>query len=372
MHLSEQQNRLMENAALHLQDKETENEKLQLLDEKTALQKSNNLQKETAAAALSEKLSQESVRLKERQSRLEDRKAGIIETLNETASLNARHERIQALEDSAADRFNQLIAEKEMLAKEIKAANINIQELTVMRDTVSGSIDTNAQEIANAEAHHLKIDSEIKKLDEQIYQAIQERDQSLHRKDTLINMEKSFEGFQRGVKNVLRVTQQRPQLLEGFHGVVADLIRVPKGYELAVETALGPALQHLVTEEESQAKVIIDYLKKHQQGRVTILPINVIKGRALRDTELRVLEQYPDASCALDRVSFPSPYRKIFENLLGRVVIVRQLETGIHLARELHHQVKITTLDGDFDSDWRFNDRRQLFCQPGWLACQKT
>jgi chromosome segregation protein len=346
-HLAEQQTRLEASMASFHLEKQAEKDQLLLINEKLIRQKGFNSEKEEKIAGQIERINLETQQLQLRQNRLEDNKAGIIESLNEIASLNARLERIQALEDSASERFS--VLEKETEA--IKEEQNELTELAVIqqdtRDNIQKAIDDNSQELISCEQQYKEIDEALIQIDKLIYQANQERDQSQHRKNTLVNMEKTFEGFQRGVKNVLRAVQQNQQLTEGFHGVIADLLRVPKGYEIAIETALGPALQHLVTDRETQGKTIIEHLKQHHQGRVTILPLNVIKGRVLRDNELRILEKYPDASCAMDLVSYPSPYQSIFENLLGRVVVVGKLETGIKIARDLKYQVKITTLEGD-------------------------
>jgi chromosome segregation protein len=346
-HLGEQRNRLTTDVLAMQRETEEETTRFHHLEQAMTQQQELILDKNEKLSALKERIDVETKQLKLRHELLEDNKAGIIETLNDIAGLRARKERVQALQDAAAERHRQLESE----LNRVRQTSIDVKEqyenLMEQRMSIRQHVEKLKKEIQQQQELAKQKEERITSLDRDIYSTVQEHDRSQHRKNTLVNMEKSFEGFQRGVKNVLRAVQQQPHLSQGFHGVVADLIRVPKGYETAVETALGPALQYLVTDEEAQAKKIIEYLKKNHQGRVTILPINIIKGRQLRNQELQSLEKYPDTTCALDRISYPSPYQTIFENLLGRVIIAGQLDTAIQIARDFRHQIKITTLDGD-------------------------
>lgn len=346
-HLEEQRLRVHENSLTIQKEKEFEYGQAETTSEELIHQQKLIQEKEEKLISLNERIEAESQQLKTRQDRLEDNKAGIIETLNEIAGLKAKKERVQALKDAADERENQISQEMERINQVLQVETNQCNTLTQEIAVVKQALEFIRNKIHQQEVLMQTLEERLIAIDKNLYQVNQEHDQCQHRKNTLVNMEKSFDGFQRGVKNVLRAVHQQSHLSNGFHGVIADLLRVPKGYETAVETALGPALQYLVTEEESQAKKIIEFLKQNHQGRVTILPIRVIKGRQLNNHELQLLENYQDAACALDRVSFPSPYQSIFENLLGRVVIAGQLDTAIQIARDCKHQLKITTLEGD-------------------------
>ena len=93
-------------------------------------------------------------------------------------------------------------------------------------------------------------------------------------------MDREYEGFQRSVRNILKFCEENPDFKKRICGVVAELIKVPKQYEVAIETALGASLQHIVTEDEEDAKYIIELLKKKNWGRATFLPITAVKGRS--------------------------------------------------------------------------------------------
>ncbi|SMP47038.1 chromosome segregation protein SMC [Anoxynatronum buryatiense] len=347
-HLEDQKNRLNATSGQLQLEICQEKENLLQLEEKLLHQQQGYIEQEEKMAELNERIQLESSQLLQRQNQLENNKAGIIESLNQIAGLKARIERVQALEDAAIQRQQQLQEDHTMIELEADEAQQKHQMVEAELRALKKALVMIAGEMETSEASLEEVERQLMQMEKQLYQLNQEHDQRMHRKNTLVNMEKTFEGFQRGVRNVLRAVQQNPELAGGFHGVIADLLRVPKGYETAIETSLGPALQYLVTDEESQGKKLIDFLKNKHQGRVTVLPINVIKGRALNHYEQQIIEKYEEAAaCAIDLISFPSPYQSVFQNLLGRVVVTSDLDTAIRLARELKHQVKLTTIEGD-------------------------
>ena len=346
-HLQDQEKR-MKTSSEQLEDEITrEEERLHQLNGEILNQDQCCRDQEDKMAELSERINLENNQLTQRQHQLEHNKAGIIEALNQIASLKARIERVQALEDASTQRQRQLQEEYRTVDFERKEIQEKSQTAALELGDLKKSLMMVATELESSKLSLEEVEEQLAKMEQKCYRIIQEHDQRVHKKNTLVNMEKTFEGFQRGVKNLLRAVQQNPDLGKGFHGVVADLLRVPKGYETAIETSLGPALQYLVTEEEFQGKKMIDHLKKNHMGRVTVFPLNVIKGRSLNHYEQQIVEKYEDAACAIDLISFPSPYKAVFQNLLGRVIITKDLDTAIRLARELKHQVKLTTMEGD-------------------------
>ncbi len=346
-HFNEQKERLLLNHQEADNQQKKESIKLDELSKKHENQKAQLDEMNNSLQQLNNNIYTTTLRLEERQQKLENNKAGIVETLNEISGLKAKRERIWAMSESAEDRNSQLNNEIRRLNEEL--SQVSKQYDSGMKDSkrIESLIKALIVDVELNEDSISDIKNRMNAVEMELYQISKHYDQVVHRKNMLVNMEKSFEGFQRGVKNVLRAVSQDNQLSSGFHGVVADLIRVPNGYEIAIETALGSALQHLVTDDDQQAKRIIEYLKNRHLGRVTILPLTIIKGRMLRHNELKILQKYPTASCAIDLISFPSPYQSIFESLLGRVVIADDLETAINIARDFKHQIKITTVEGE-------------------------
>ena len=126
---------------------------------------------------------------------------------------------------------------------------------------------------------------------EEIQQSIrkweQKLDASVSRRDTMTEMQNDYDGFMHGVKEVLKSRGSSTGGLRGVHGAVAELLKVPAEVEVALETALGGALQHIVMNNETDAREAINFLKKRQLGRATFLPLDVIKGRSISEQELR-------------------------------------------------------------------------------------
>ncbi len=164
----------------------------------------------------------------------------------------------------------------------------------------------------------------------------------------LKDMENSMEGYSRSVKEVMTACRQSPELGKGIHGTIAQLVEVDKKYETAIEMTLGSALQNIVTSSEDDAKKAIEFLKRNRVGRATFLPITSVKGKRLDDNTLRRLENCQGfCGVASDLVTSDSAYNGIVLNLLGRVVVTENLDSGISIARKFGYTFRIVTLEGD-------------------------
>ena len=159
----------------------------------------------------------------------------------------------------------------------------------------------------------------------------------------LTEMENMHEGYSKAVKLV--VGEARRGALKNIHGPVADLLKVPDRYTVAIETALGGAMQNIVVDREEDGKAVIQYLKRRDGGRATILPLSSIRPGSLREGERRSRE--PGIVGIGDQlVSFDPKYRNVFSNLLGRVAVMEDLDTAIAAARKYGYSFRIVTLDG--------------------------
>ena len=154
-------------------------------------------------------------------------------------------------------------------------------------------------------------------------------------------MEQDYEGYQKSVKQVMQ--EAKRGALRKVHGPVSQLIRTQDSYTVAIEIALGGAIQQIVVDTEQDAKAAISFLKR-VGGRATFLPISVMQGRALNENGLERCNGYVGIAAQL--VSYDKIYRGIVENLLGRIVIVRDLDAAIAMAKSYGNRFKIVTLDG--------------------------
>ena len=158
----------------------------------------------------------------------------------------------------------------------------------------------------------------------------------------LEDMERSLEGFTQSVKLIMK--QAKRGVLKGIHGPISRLIQVPGDYALAVETALGGAMQNIVTSTESEAKAAIQHLKSNRGGRATFLPISSIQGRRLQESDLD--DCWGFVGVASDLIQFDRQYEGIFLSLLGRTVVAEDLDSATAIAKRYHYRFRVVTLDG--------------------------
>ncbi len=164
----------------------------------------------------------------------------------------------------------------------------------------------------------------------------------------LEEMEERLEGYGKSVRGLLLVCEQQPQLAKGIHGALAQLLTVDLQYETAIEMALGGALQNIVTDTEEDAKRAIEFLKEKRMGRVTFLPISSVKGKSIDDDTKRKLKQNKGyIGIASELVECERNFSRIVGNLLGRVAVVDNLDSGISIARQFKYLFRIVTLEGD-------------------------
>lgn len=165
---------------------------------------------------------------------------------------------------------------------------------------------------------------------------------------TLREMEQKLEGYNRSVREVLQACHASPQFGRGIHGALAQLIEVDRKYETAIEISLGGALQNIVTQTEEDAKKAIEFLKRNKLGRATFLPIRSVEGRGFdNQTMARIKQCEGFCGVASELVSYDSVYTGIIRNLLGKVVVIDNLDNGIKMARKFRYSFRIVTLDGD-------------------------
>ena len=162
----------------------------------------------------------------------------------------------------------------------------------------------------------------------------------------LIETEKEKEGYNKTVKSLLVACDKDSSLNKGIHGVLANLISVEKEYETAIEMCLGQALQNVVTSTEQDAKKMIEYLRSNSLGRASFLPIASVQGKKLD----KLTKMDGVIGIASDLVKCKKEYEQIILSLLGRTVVVEDMDTAIALAKKDKYSFRIVTLKGDIIS----------------------
>ncbi len=165
---------------------------------------------------------------------------------------------------------------------------------------------------------------------------------SVTRAESLRNLAERYEGYGNSIRKVMEVRSQNP----GIHGVVADLIHVEKRFEVAVETALGGAIQNIVTDTEQTAKQLIEYLKQGRFGRATFLPLDAI---TVRDefAQKDALKEPGVIGLASSLVKTEDTYKKLVQFLLGRIVVVDTIDHGLKVSAKFRRSLRIVTLEGE-------------------------
>ncbi|MBG9985506.1 chromosome segregation protein SMC [Facklamia sp. DSM 111018] len=183
-----------------------------------------------------------------------------------------------------------------------------------------------------------------KQLQKQIYQEEHPLRILESKYHSLEQMRNDYSGYYQGVRAVMNHRQS----LRGIDGTVADLIQVDSEFQTAIDIALGAGLQNIIVEDDQAAKEAIQYLRQEGAGRATFLPRSNIKGRFLRQDHLEVLRSHPSyLGIASERVAVSEKYQSVIQQLLGTTAIVEDLHTAQLLAKQVHQQVKIVTLQGD-------------------------
>lgn len=176
----------------------------------------------------------------------------------------------------------------------------------------------------------------------------QRLDSCISRRDTMKEMQDALDGFMQGVKEVLKASRRGASGISGVHGAIAELIVVPERIEVAVETALGNAMQHIVMENEQTARSAISFLKQRQLGRATFLPLDVIKARHIPEQDKRMLQSLEGfVGVAAELVQCNSQYNAVVFSLLGNVLLAETLEQANRIASRCQYRFRVVTLEGD-------------------------
>lgn len=253
------------------------------------------------------------------------------------ANMKNSAERIEQLKEQIADQEER---EREIAgqigAKRARTAEIDerVRELDQAEASAQNVIEGHRLRISNRE-------SEAARVSEAQTKQIVELRSTDSRISMLREMEKEYEGFGRAVKTVMR--EARHGALRGIHGTVAELIRADERCALAIETALGGAIQNIVVDTQNDGRAAIELLKRRDDGRGTFLPLETMRGGRLD----RVPDE--DEGCvglAVDLVDFDAKYRNIIENLLGRTLVAETLTDAIAISRKNGGRLRIVTLDG--------------------------
>lgn len=349
------------------------NERTRGLEEQKVRLQKEALQQKAKLKILQDAYADDEAHLKELQQKISQLSAHLTNSqtnrINIDENILTYQNQIESDQGELIDLLN-LIANKKNeinnLAQQSQNSDHRVEKLSIDSAKIKTEVTQITQNIAQIEAQikaknqrHLDIEKTLKKkaeqktdlqnwlesVNEQIDELLKRIHQNQSRHKVLNEMQQHYEGFQKGVKEILLAA--RNNKINGICGVVAELLKVPSEYETAIEVVLSGALQNIITTTDGEAKEAINFLKQNNMGRATFLPLNTIVPATHKDDEKKAAKMSGALGFAVDLVAFDQKYSHIFAYLLGRTLVVRNVDDALKIARACHYKVRMVTLDGD-------------------------
>ena len=276
-----------------------------------------------------------------------DRKIALL--TQETAELTKQLAECRIAGSTAVSSSNEISARNELLAAAISQRKSELESLSRQRQNAQDDlnvqkekIDTLSNIIDGLNLKYINKNQKADKLKKELDELSFEVTHLLSKVKMLEDLEKSMEGYSGAVKAVIKAKNKGE--LDGVHATVSQLISTDEEYTVAIETALGNAIQNIVCSSENDAKRAISMLKRNGAGRATFLPIRSVRGKKFDETGLEKCEGFIGLADGL--VDTQEQYREIVRSLLGRTVVAEDLNAAVEIAKKYSYRFKIVTLDG--------------------------
>lgn len=273
---------------------------------------------------------------------IEGDKSEIIRILNQRASTKGKIQRYDTMMEQNQIRRAEVSQRLLRLRSEENEQEDSLKELQEKYETVSEKIEDLTEESRTYEEAVEKIRRELVRQNQQAEQGQTAFHREASRLESLKNITERYDGYGNSIRRCMEQKSREPGLL----GVVADLIKVEKAYEVAIETALGGSIQNIVTSDEDTAKRMIDFLKKNKFGRATFLPLTSVGLRG-GFTDNGALKEPGVIGLASTLVQADQQYEGLVRYLLGRVVVADTIDHAVALARKYRYSLRIVTLEGE-------------------------
>lgn len=265
-------------------------------------------------------------------------KSDIFELTASVSSGRAEISSLERLQETLEKRQESLLREKSSGDDSSKETIDRLNRIKGQREQLQQELSAVKEQVAGQKSASVQAGLRERELVKIVEDLRLSQGQLSSRMKTIEEMESNYEGYNYAVKHVMKSG------LRGIRGVVADLIKVPAGYETAMETALGAALQNVVCDDDSSAKAAIRSLKENRAGRMTFLPVSSVNGRAFRNGRL---EREPGfVGFGPDCLEYDRQYSGIIDYLLGRVVIVDNMDNALRMSKS-GAEFRFVTLDGE-------------------------
>lgn len=274
---------------------------------------------------------------------IEDNKAEIINLLNAKSLIKTKIQRCDTLLEQINIRKSQLSQKLIEFQRRKDSQNTMIEQLEEELTVTDKEIEQITKQLNEYKANL----ADLRVKQSEITSSLSKNQEKYHKTksnlDALKNLTERYEGYGSSIKKVMELKETK----KGIIGVVADIIKVDKKYEIAIETALGGNIQNIVTDTETTAKDSIEYLKKHKYGRATFLPLSSMSNKTNFNAP-DALEEKGVVGLASELVDIKKEYEGVAKYLLGRVMVVDTIDNAIAIERKYKYTVRIVTLEGEY------------------------
>ena len=274
---------------------------------------------------------------------IENGQAELIDLLNNNASIKGRQQHFDTM-------LEQIQIRKAELSKRLLDRKTEEADLVSVLDAYEKELAKINEMLASSRAQETDLLEKIvdwKKKDRENNHKIEETQVNYHKQqsrlESLRNIAERYDGYGNSIRKVMEQKSDNPGIL----GVVSDLIQVDKKYEVAIETALGGNIQNIVTEDETTAKKMIEFLKSNRLGRATFLPLTSVSAKGNPKNEA-AMDETGVIGIANQLVECDERYKEVAAYLLGRVLVVDKVDNALKIARKHHYSLHIVTLEGEY------------------------
>lgn len=324
---------------------ELKEEQKQKLEKKTNLT-SNKEKFEKELAEKEAELAELSKKLSDKELEIEGKKQIVQDNIDKKYELAAEINTQDVNYENLEKRKKQLKNEIDSVISELDSTRYGKNEISKGFYDIESKRNTAVEKLEKSVKTKDENMQKLKQYEEEISKLVYTQRMKQARHQFLIETEKEKEGYNKTVKSLLVACDKDSSLNKGIHGVLANLISVEKEYETAIEMCLGQALQNVVTSTEQDAKKMIEYLRTNSLGRASFLPIASVQGKKLD----KLTRMDGVIGIASDLVKCKKEYEQIILSLLGRTVVVEDMDTAIALAKKDKYSFRIVTLKGDIIS----------------------
>ncbi len=300
---------------------------------------------ESRLTARQQLLTQLATRITSAKESVQDAETVLQET---TAELTQRENKRLSIEHKVTNtetNLNRLQENSDALKTELQAATdayaeVQRDEVQLKAELIQIEAEKNETEATLRENQEglRKVESEMRGLQDTL-------GSSVSRFKSLQDLQSAYEGYYTGVRAIMQAKTHYPEQFHGICGVVAELLSTDTEYEVAIEVALGSAIQNVVTETAEDAEAGIAFLKKHRAGRVTFLPLDILRGRRFSDDTL--LDEPGVIGLAEELLDYDSKYEPAIQQLLGNTLVIEDLDAAVALTRRFRPTARLVTLDGE-------------------------